>query len=639
MAQSRYRLAAIVAGLALACSAGALRAAPLAMVPTTVCGWACDTPRPTTPAIVVDQFGYLPDQPKVAVLRQAVKGFDAPQSYEPSEQILVVDISTRRVEFVGRAVPWNEGAVDPSSGDRAWSFDFSALTKPGSYRIVDPARHEWSYPFRIGDSVYRPVLVQAARMLFYQRAGFPKDARYAGAKWADGASHMGPLQDAHARLWSAPGDASTERDVHGGWFDAGDFNRYSGWAGQNIVELLNAYRERPAVWGDDWGLPESGDGVPDLLNEVKWELDWLERMQTDDGSVLALAASEPASPPSSAKLQSLYGSPSSFATTSAAGAFALASEVYGKADPRFAAYAKDLAERAERAWAWAKAHPDVVFRQASSPNGIRLAGDLTEADDATRVADRLSAAAYLFELTGKPEFRDYIDAHLADAKGGIFITGTATALLAYAATPGATPASADLIRQTYLKTMAQAVSEADTHDPYRAWLPGYWWGSNRTKAQYGQLYVLRAALDGDAPSVGADMATAAGYIHYLHGVNPLGKVYLSNMGAFGATNSVDRFFHSWFAEGSQWGSVSGTSNGPPPGYLVGGPNPSYEWDPRCPQISPKCGQAMPSPPHGQPPQKSYKDFGTSWPIQSWSVTEPDLLYQTAYIHLLSKFVR
>jgi hypothetical protein len=137
----------------------------------------------------------------------------------------------------------------------------------------------------------------------------------------------------------------------------------------------------------------------------------------------------------------------------------------------------------------------------------------------------------------------------------------------------------------------------------------------------------------------AAATAAADYLHYLHGVNPLGKVYLSNMGAFGASNSVDRFFHSWFADGSRWSSVSGSPNGPPPGYLVGGPNQHYSWEAGCPQLNPACGIVMPSPPAGQPPQKSYKDFNTSWPIDSWSVTEPDLLYQVAYIRLLSKFVR
>src|SRR5690606_14854970 len=82
---------------------------------------------------------------------------------------------------------------------------------------------------------------------------------------------------------------------------------------------------------------------------------------------------------------------------------------------------------------------------------------------------------------------------------------------------------------------------------------------------------------------------AARYIHYLHGVNPLGKVYLSNMSAHGAENSVDQFYHTWFSHGSAlWDSVSESTHGPAPGFVVGGPNPSYDWDGCCPS---SCGGA------------------------------------------------
>jgi hypothetical protein len=598
-----YLTAALILGLSSSCA----NSAPA-------------TPEPT-PLIVVDQFGYLPDQPKVAVLRDPVVGYDAAQSYEPGSEIQVVDASDGHIVLRGRAVPWGEGKVDPTSGDRAWWFDFSPLRSPGRFRIVDPAKHVQSAPFAIGPDVYRPVLVQAVRMLFYQRAGFPKDARYAGAKWADGASHQGPLQDLHARYYATPGDAASERDLHGGWFDAGDFNRYAPWAGQNIVVLLNAFRERPGIWGDDYNIPESGDGIPDLLNEVKWELDWLVRMQNPDGSMLALVASAPGSPPSAAQGQSLYGASSSFATSSAASAFALGAKVYGQY-PRYASYARDLAVRAEKAWDWVQDHPDVVFHVSSADNGkVRLAGDAIEIDGPRRSADRVAAAAYLYELTRQSRYRDYVDAHLGDVGDRDY--RAATALLAYAAAPGAT---AGTIVASFRHSVDQLRAAAS--DPYRAYLIGYWWGSNETKSEFG----LRYAQAGD-------LAQAADYIHYIHGVNPLGKVYLSNMAAFGATNSVDRFFHSWFADGTRWSSVSSSPNGPPPGYLVGGPDSTYNWEKACPQLNPKCGAAPPSPPKGQPPQKSYADFNTGWPIDSWQVTEPDLLYQTAYIRLLSKFVR
>jgi hypothetical protein len=150
---------------------------------------------------------------------------------------------------------------------------------------------------------------------------------------------------------------------------------------------------------------------------------------------------------------------------------------------------------------------------------------------------------------------------------------------------------------------------------------------------------IRHGID---PTDDADAARAAeGYLHYLHGVNPLSLVYLSNMGGHGAARSVTRFYHTWFAHGSPlWDAVGVSTYGPPPGYLVGGPNPSYSWDGCCPSGcgGASCGSAVLSPPAGQPAQKAYLDFNDGWPLDSWQVTEPSGGYQTAYIRLLSKFV-
>ena len=155
-----------------------------------------------------------------------------------------------------------------------------------------------------------------------------------------------------------------------------------------------------------------------------------------------------------------------------------------------------------------------------------------------------------------------------------------------------------------------------------------------------QTYELEGADARDSDNI------ALGYIHYLHGVNPLGKVYLSNMGDYGAKDSVDSFYHSWFSHGSpHWDSVSESSFGPASGFLVGGPNPSYSWDACCPDScggsgnNAMCGTAPLSPPADQPPAKSYKDFNNSWPLNSWAVTENHNDYQVAYLLLLSKFVQ
>ena len=118
---------------------------------------------------------------------------------------------------------------------------------------------------------------------------------------------------------------------------------------------------------------------------------------------------------------------------------------------------------------------------------------------------------------------------------------------------------------------------------------------------------------------------ASGFVHYFHGVNPNSKTYLSNMGKFGAENSVTSFYHSWFENGSAlWDEVGISTYGPAPGFIPGGVNPSYDWDACCPA---GCGSAANNamcvaesldPPKNQPIQKSWKDFNTSWPINPFS---------------------
>jgi endoglucanase len=601
------------------------------------------------PFIVVDQFGYLPGQRKIAVLRDPATGFDATDSYTAGATLQVINTATGSVAFTGTAAAWNGGATDASSGDRAWLFDFSSVTAAGTYEILDVERDTRSARFDIGAAVYRPVLVQAVRTFFYQRAGHAKAAPFAAAAWVDGASHLGPLQDANARRYDAPQDASTERDLRGGWYDAGDCNKYTSWTAGYVTGLLHAYAENPSVWTDDFNIPESGNGVPDLLDEVKWGADHLVRMQNGDGSVLSIVGLPCNSPPSSTTAASLYGNASTSATLSAATAFAQASRIFGSlGTPTFDAYAADLRARAEDAWNWASANPNVIFRNNDQAAGTAgLGAGQQETDDAGRASARLVAAVYLFALTGDTDYRDVVDANytiapmFASSWLSPFSSGVTQPLLFYASLPGATGSVATAIRERYVSLWEGndgwgAVSSR--RDPYGAFITDYTWGSNSVKALAGGMFMDQALYGLSVHPEADKLNAAADYLHYLHGVNPLGKVYLSNMGSFGAENSVDQFYHSWFSDGSAlWDSVRNSTFGPPPGFVVGGPNPGYNWDDRCPGISAQCGAAVPAPPAGQPPQKSYLDFNTSWPLNSWSVTENSNGYQTNYIRLLARF--
>jgi endoglucanase len=178
-------------------------------------------------------------------------------------------------------------------------------------------------------------------------------------------------------------------------------------------------------------------------------------------------------------------------------------------------------------------------------------------------------------------------------------------------------------------------------DPYMGAMYTYVWGSNANKAQQGIMFqdMVTYAID---PSTNADSTRfAERYVHPFHGVNPLGLVYLSHMDDYGATKSITRFFHTWFSHASPlWNAVGVSTYGPPPGYLSGGPNPSYTWDSCCPSgcSGNSCGSSVLSPPAGQPSQKAYLDFNDDWPLDSWQVTEPDDGYQANYVRLLSYFL-
>ena len=606
---------------------------------------ACATPAQSAdvPLIVVDQFGYLPEQAKVAVLRDPITGFDAATSFEPGSTIELVDADTGLVVTSGAPTPWRGGAVHGGSGDRTWSFDFSSARTAGNYLVRDADSGAASPVFRIGTDVYRDVLVQATRTFYYQRAGIPKATPYADARWSDGASHSGPLQDAQARRYDAPGDASTERDLSGGWYDAGDFNKYTNFTAEYVVALLHAYLANPAAWTDDFGLPESGNGVPDLLDEVRWGLDWLVRMQSRDGGVLSIVDLDYASPPSAARGQSLYGPATTSATLSAAAAYALASTVYtGLGSAYLDGYAADLERRARRAWNWAERNPAVTFYNNVPDTNTRGIGAGQQEVDARKLREkRLSAAIYLDASSGQARFRGEVARRIGDSTlvGGGFVTPfhdpIQRDLLYHAALPTTAPDIASRIRTTYVDALEGDPrhwgSIDDGVDPYRAPLLGYGWGSNRAKATKGLAFAQLSRYSLGRRGASAD-AAAADYLHYLHGVNPLGIVYLTNMGEHGAERSADTIYHGWFVNGSTlWDSVAESTHGPAPGFMPGGPNPSFTCTGGCPGPL--------SPPEGQPEQKSYAEFNDDWPIESYKVTEPSNGYQNAYLRLLSRFVR
>jgi hypothetical protein len=609
--------------------------------------------------IVVDQFGYRTKATKVAVIRAPQVGYDSGVSFTPGTQYTVVDKATGKAVKQGAPAAWNGGATDASSGDKVWWFDFSDVTTPGTYTVNDVDKKVRSVEFDIDDNVYRSVLKHAVRMYYYQRAGFAKSAATAGTEWADGASHMGAGQDSQAHAWTAKTDESLVKDLHGGWYDAGDFNKYTAWAAGTVITLLRAYDDNPTAFGDDYGIAESGNGIPDLLDEVKWALDWIVRMQNTDGSLLCVMGLASASPPSSATGPSYYGPATTNASLMAAAVFAYASKFYGaRSEASLKTFAADLRSRAVKAWTWADANPSVLYynndesKQAGSSG---LASGDQETDDAGRLFSKFQAATYLYEATGDAVYKTFAETNwnkvLSSGAPTEWDMERADAATYLSQLSGVTASVASaIVSQVATNVGNQLSAVTGTKDPYRAYLKDYTWGSNQIKMAQGHIYQLLAKY-GSGTTATTAAAAAEEYVHYLHGVNPIGLVYLTNMQRAGAENSAKTLFHTWFADKSKWDQVSSTSPGPAPGFVPGGPNSGFSLDSCCTAPSGDsayhcygaseyslCSQNW-TPPLGQPVQKAYLEFNSGWPAGSWPLTEPSTGYQAKYVLVLSGFAR
>jgi len=186
-------------------------------------------------------------------------------------------------------------------------------------------------------------------------------------------------------------------------------------------------------------------------------------------------------------------------------------------------------------WDWATANPNVIFRNNDSAFGTSgLGAGQQETDDAGRAERRLVAAIYLFDLTNDATYRDYVDAHYTEAPMfaswwlSPFNAGVTRPLLYYASLPGAPARTAAEIRTRNVDLWARADyggwgAVSTRRDPYGAFITDYTWGSNAVKALAGGMFADEALYGLGTHSAAEATNAGAAYLHYLHGINPLGK--------------------------------------------------------------------------------------------------------------------
>lgn len=595
----------------------------------------------TTYHIKVDQFGYLPASKKVAIIADPQAGFNGAESFSPAtgaNQYQVRRWTDDVIVYAGTIKAWNGGATHAQSGDKGWWFDFSSVTTQGSYYIFDVANNTGSFRFDINNAVYDEVLKQAMRMYFYQRINFPKQSPYTDAKWSDGACFEGTAQDKAATSRYAKGNLTTAKDLRGGWMDAGDKNKYTTFATSAVIQLIEAYRMNPAIFKDNYNIPESGNGIPDILDELKYELDFLKRMQDGTGTngfLLKIGNDNynEVSPPSADARPRYYVPECTSSTISGSAMFAVAGATLRNVSA-MSTYGLDLITRAEAAWTRAKVTTSnfSVF-QLDCDDGDIKSGDADNTAE-EQLGQAFVAAVYLYEVTGKAEYKTFAESNYMKVNPykinwwGPYWIPQQLALLRLTSLPGVNATVANNIRnQKSSMNYLYSINDYNAGtDLYRSHMGDdtYHWGHNQTCTNAGNQNLDFISFNLNTGSHTLYREVAEQYLHWMHGANPLGMVMLSNMYAYGAEKSVNEIYHAWFTDGSKWDNALTSTNGPAPGYVPGGPNKNYTGT-----ISGITSQ---------PPQKAYKDWNAGYPENSWEITEPAIYSQASYVMLLARLI-
>ncbi len=496
-----------------------------------------------TAEIKVDQVGYLPDGPKVAfVVAKAT-----------ATAFIVRRVGDGGVAFEGKLAA---AVVEPDSGDSVQAADFTALTKSGTYTLDVPGVGR-SWDFAIGADVFVRPFSLAMRSFYGQRCGTAVDLGPAFPGYKHAACHL--EGGYHASSGKSGASAPT-----GGWHDAGDYGRYVVNSGLTTGTLLWTYELFGArVKNLKLDLPESGNGTPDLLNEVRWNLDWMLKMQDADGGVWHKQTSPGfcgfVMPEKDTLASLVIGTgaepfKSSCATADFAAVMAIAARVYAPFD---ATYATKTRNAARQAWTWLLAHPDVLF---NNPAGVSTGayGDRDCADE------RLWAAAELGRTTGEAVYESYFLKQFTAHRPTLRPLGPPSwpsvapmALWTYALGGGKDAAAVAAIRGDSLAA-ADAIVERTARHGYRISMTpaDYVWGSNAVAANYGVQLLVADALKPDPRYV----RTALDNLHYLLGRNPFSLSWVTQVGA-------NPFRHPHHRP-------SGADDQPEPwpGLLSGGPN-------------------------------------------------------------------
>ena len=522
-------------------------------------------------SVAVNQLGYTPDDEKVAVVKTDSTG---------EEEFIVCRVDNNETVYAGKL---EEPVHDYAAKLDTRKADFSVLQEPGDYYVY--TNEGSSYAFSIKEDPYSDVFRDSVLMLYKQRCGIATDKAVAGEFAHD---------KCHAEKAKVYDDQSKSVDVSGGWHDAGDYGRYVVAGAVATMDLLEAYEDY-AVEDDDFGIPESGNGIPDILDEARYELDWMMKMQDPETGgvyhkVTALVFPETVGPEK--ETDQLFLAPiSQAATADFAAIMAKASIVYKEIDPEFCTNAKNAAMDA---WAYLKA--DETDKGFHNPSDIETG----EYPDDKIIDERYWAAVELY-AAGEQDVAEDIKKYSADEKLGSGLGWADVATYGdYDLAKYENGEMADIGIARITAIADEMVEQSYKTGYFMGFGSGFGWGSNMTVGNNGQILYMASNVTGDE----GYYSLAGKQLDYLLGTNALGYCFVTGYGELSPKNPHHR--------------PSQVVGKAVPGMLVGGPDKNLE-DPYAKAVL-----------TGQAPALCYVDNS-----QSFSTNEITIYWNSPLIYLLA----
>lgn len=507
--------------------------------------------------IRLNQIGFYPGGPKVAIVLNAKTIFFA-----------IRDLQNQKIVYNGQL---HESAMPALNGKKNFIADFSSFQSPGKYTLVVEGIG-MSYPFTISNEVHRNVAKASMKAFYFQRVSTDLPEKYAG-KWNRVAGHLDDQVLIHPSAATAGRPTGFQISAPGGWYDAGDYNKYIVNSGITMGTMLSLCEDFPEyIRLLDLDISESNNSIPDVLDELIYNLRWMLAMQDpDDGGVyhkLTNASFDGMVMPDFTKDPRYVVQKSTAATLNFSAVAAQASRILKLFEKELPGLSDSCLAASVKAWNWAQLNPDVAYNQEEM--NAKYDPKVTTGDYGDRYfSDEFIWAASELYLTSKDEKYYKAVNMFPDSStkipswSNVRILGYYSLLRHEKMLTGVAKRDYPILKKSVL-TLADRLIDGTDQRAYRTVMgkngSDFIWGSNSVAANQGIALIQAYLLTGNNKYVDYALSN----LDYLFGRNATGYCYVTGFGCKSPMYPHHR------------PSVADGITAPVPGFMVGGPNPAMQ---------------------------------------------------------------